>query len=310
MDVRAGIGRGFGKVILLGEHAVVHGVPAIAVGLDRGAKATVTPLDRGPSRLTIGEWSASSTDRADLGLAFDALLQATGTREPVTVVAETDLVPGAGLGCSAALGVAMTRALLSASGIEEGPQAIAARALAWEKVFHGTPSGIDTTVAAHGGCLLYQRRDDGPHFAPVSLGAPLHLAIGYTGHPASTRTMVEAVAKLRERKADVVAKTFEGIEALVRNARLALEAGDRQGLGRLLDLGQMLLAGLFVSTPEIETMCTLAREAGALGAKLTGAGGGGCVIALVENSPEPILEAWSRAGFGGFATTIAAQEAR
>jgi mevalonate kinase len=109
----------------------------------------------------------------------------------------------------------------------------------------------------------------------------------------------------------MVAKAFEGITSLVRNARLAIEAGDRVGLGRLMDLNQMLLSGLFVSTQEIERLCDLARTAGALGAKLTGAGGGGCVVALVEGSQvaDRVLDAWKGEGFDGFTTTVAAVEA-
>lgn len=301
------LGRGFGKVILLGEHAVVYGVPAIAVGLDRGATADAMLLDGGgPSELVIDTWTAKADDGTDLGLAFSALLEATGIEDRVRVLAHTDLLASAGLGCSAALGVAMTRALLSLRGIEEPAEGVASRALAWEKIFHGTPSGIDTTVAARGGCLLYERGDTAPRIDPISLGAPLVLAIGYTGLPASTREMVDAVARLRQRKPEIAAKAFEGIGALVRNARLAMQTGDVIGLGRLLDFGQMLLSGLHVSTEEIETMCRLARDAGALGAKLTGAGGGGCVVALAQGSPETILEAWARAGFSGFSTTIPA----
>jgi mevalonate kinase len=119
--------------------------------------------------------------------------------------------------------------------------------------------------------------------------------------------MVQAVAQLRSRKPELVDKCFEGIDALVGNARLATEAGDRHALGRLMDLNQMLLSGLFVSTPEIERMCAIARDAGALGAKLTGAGGGGSVIALVATSAQAdaVLAAWKRAGFDGFAARIA-----
>jgi mevalonate kinase len=127
----------------------------------------------------------------------------------------------------------------------------------------------------------------------------------------STKSMVEAVARLRDRRPEVAEKSFEGIRSLVRNARLALEAGDVVGLGRLMDLNQMILAGLFVSTTEIERMCALARDAGALGAKLTGAGGGGSVVALVKTAEvaERVLFAWEKEGFSSFfARTFASSE--
>jgi mevalonate kinase len=119
--------------------------------------------------------------------------------------------------------------------------------------------------------------------------------------------MVDAVARLRQRRPEVVGKAFEGITSLVRNARLAMEAGDKIGLGRLMDLNQMILGGLFVSTEEIERMCGIARDAGALGAKLTGAGGGGCVVALAggATNAQRILDAWTAVGFWGFSTRLA-----
>jgi mevalonate kinase len=123
----------------------------------------------------------------------------------------------------------------------------------------------------------------------------------------STKSMVEAVAHLRSRRQQVVDNSFEAIRTLVSNARLAIEAGDRFALGRLMDLNQMLLSGLFVSTPEIERMCGLARGAGALGAKLTGAGGGGSVVALVASqaSADDVLAAWKAEGFSGFTACVA-----
>ena len=124
--------------------------------------------------------------------------------------------------------------------------------------------------------------------------------------------MVEAVALRREKKPETTQKTFDAIGTLVRNARLAIEAGDMRAVGQLLDLNQMLLSGLFVSTPEIEELCAAARGAGALGAKLTGAGGGGCVVAIVEGPEQgaSVLAAWKASGFEGFATTVGADAAR
>jgi mevalonate kinase len=123
--------------------------------------------------------------------------------------------------------------------------------------------------------------------------------------------MVEGVARMNARRPDVVERSISGSAALVENASLALEAGDLAALGKLMDLGQMILAGLMVSTESIERMCALARGAGALGAKLTGAGGGGSVIALVPSAPggdgpsdraSAVLDAWRAAGYTGFVT--------
>lgn len=316
-DAMLRVGDAHGKVILFGEHAVVYGVPAIAVGIERGARATASARESGQaSMLRVREREApgaesravtvSDKDDAPIARAFRDLLDVTreagGCAGPVAVDVETDLPPGGGLGCSAALGVAVARALDPGAPAE----VIAERANVWERVFHGNPSGVDAAVAALGGCILFTRGgpDARASIERVRVPAPFLLCVGNSGHSSSTRAMVEAVARLKERRPETTQKAFDAIHTLVKNARLAIEAADRVAVGQLLDLNQMLLSGLFVSTPELEQMCAAARSAGALGAKLTGAGGGGCVVALVDR-PEVgarVLAAWKSDGFDGFLT--------
>lgn len=293
--------RSHGKVILLGEHAVVYGVPAIAGGISLGARARAltcagpSSVQAGPSRATIG-------DGSDLGRALHDLISALEVRGAWAIEVELELPAGAGLGASAALAVAVARAVLS--GAEQAPDEarVARAALAWERVFHGNPSGVDTAAAALGGCISFVR---GQAPIAVPLARPLELGVVLAGPPASTKLMVDGIARLKERRPEIVAKAFDGIRSLVGNALGCLAAGDVVGLGRLLDLNQMLLAGLLVSTEEIERACRLARDAGALGAKLTGAGGGGAVIALLpDQDPERVLQAWRGAGLTCFRAQI------
>jgi mevalonate kinase len=304
-------GKACGKVILLGEHAVVYGVPAIAVGIDRGAGARAQALDGGPSTLLVHGWEIRVTEGedTDLARAFTSLLEVARRQKPglgaLAVQAAADLPPGGGLGCSAAIGVAVARAV-DPLGSEEQ---VLERAMAWERVFHGNPSGIDAAVSASGGCVYFKKGEPIQH---VRVKGGLLMCIGNTGMASSTKSMVESVARQKARRPEIVAKAFEGIASLVANARLAIEAGDRLALGRLMDLNQMLLSGLFVSSQEIERMCDLARTAGAMGAKLTGAGGGGSVVALVKDmaTAERVLEAWRLDDFNGFAARVAAPEGR
>jgi mevalonate kinase len=298
--------RASGKVILLGEHAVVYGAPALAAGLDRGVTAVAEPA--ATATLRLGERTVTAGDGSELSRAFAALSAVLGA-PPLSVTAELELPAGSGLGASAALGVGIARAVLAElePALELSSSEARARVLsaadAWERVFHGNPSGIDAAAAESGGCIRYSRAD-GPTTVKVARTLPLVIAIA--GPPASTREMVEQVARLFERRPELREKSVGGIAALVENARLCVEAGDLPGLGKLMDLNQMLLAGLMLSTESIERACDAARRAGALGAKLTGAGGGGAVVALADLDPEPVLAAFRAEGFPCFFASVRA----
>ena len=276
------MGFGRGKVILLGEHAVVHGCPAIAAGIERGVRAKAQTAARNLLRLAPWGLEVSPDPEGDepLERAFAAALASYPEPPTVELRAEVELPAGAGLGCSAAIGVAVLDAIDEALGLERSREELASAALVWEKVFHGNPSGVDNTMSALGGVALFRR---GEPLRPLHVNKPLHLAIGYSGQPSSTREMVASVARQLKDDPERVKKAFEGIEVLVRNARVAIEAGDLVALGQLFDLNHTILNALMLCTTKVDAMCQAAREAGALGAKMTGGGGGGCMFALAPS---------------------------
>lgn len=292
--------RAVGKVILLGEHAVVYGSPAIAIGLTRGAEAEVR---RGHEpRLALGENEYSCAGEAGSAAeplparAFRALMKEIAA-PPLLARATLEIPAGAGLGASAALGVALARAALA---LCEGTaslaeSSVARAALAWENVFHGNASGIDTAAAQRGGCLWFTRAEGA---SPLGVGCALHVIVAVVEPGASTRRMVEGVAERRRLDRQGTDLAMDAVAVLVERARQAIAQGERAELGRLMTQNHELLARLGVSTPGLDAACQWARDAGALGAKLTGAGGGGCVIALVDDvTRSSVLGEWARRGF-------------
>ena len=271
-------GFGSGKLILVGEHAVVYGHPAIAFAVDRGTTVTLARRD-GPTRLN----TAGPQDDA-LREAIALILGPHGW----TVTLETSLPIGRGMGSSAALSVALVRAKAAHDGHGEmTPDAVFDAALPLERVFHANPSGLDVAIAARGGAIRYVRATP-PELSSLPTPAG-HLLVLDTGKVGNTGELVSGVGSRRPG----IDPTLDRIGCLVDEARHVLN--DPPALGELLTENHAHLRTIGVSTPELDGLVAWSLQHGAHGAKLSGAGGGGVVIALTSD-PEAMLNAANQAG--------------
>jgi mevalonate kinase len=273
-------GRAAGKIILLGEHAVVYGRPALAAGLARGLEVEVRAAE-GAARVE-SEHAELLADGRPLRLVREAATALGLAPRGFTAEIRSALPPGAGLGSSAALAIAVLRALAEAAGrrLAAGDELALGRRL--EAIFHGHPSGIDPAAAALGTCFRFVRGEP-PTITPLRTARPLPLVVALGRGARSTGTAVIGLRARWEADRARHERLFDEIAAVVDAGAHAAECGDLRALGRAFDENQALLAALGVSAPEVERVATAARVAGALGAKLTGGGAGGAVIALAAD---------------------------
>ncbi|MEQ9562284.1 MAG: hydroxymethylglutaryl-CoA reductase, degradative [Woeseiaceae bacterium] len=300
-DVR-GAGEAAGKVILLGEHAVVYGRAAIALPLRGAIRASIHDNSEGlvlniPAwRLKVEVSSRTSSPR-DAEALIRFIVDSLGvTDEKLLIEVDALIPPAAGLGASAALAVSIIRAFDDAFHLGLDDQAVNALAFECEKLAHGTPSGIDNTLAVHSRPILFNRNDPNEiHDIPLRETPPL--VVAFSGVAGSTRTQVAAVRTLYERNSEACNRLFDEIGRLSLTGYDALVSSDYERLGIAMNSCHGLLNALQVSTPVLEEMVHRARASGAVGAKLTGGGGGGSVVALCPDRVDQVKMAFHSAGF-------------
>lgn len=280
-----------GKIILFGEHAVVYGQPAIAVPLrDVRASAVVLPGSL-PGSVVIVAANLARTlvlretpdpNEHALVIAVRKLLDTLGQPIPSLQITLSSTIPiASGLGSGAAATTAVLRAVSLALGLPLADEALNTLVYEIEKLHHGTPSGIDNTVVVFERPVYFVRERPIETF---TFGQPIHLVVADTGVASPTHLAVGDVRALRERQPAQTEALINEIGAIVQQARAAIGAGDVQRLGALALQNHALLRDLTVSSPELERLVDAATDAGAYGAKLSGGGRGGNMIAFV--SPE------------------------
>jgi mevalonate kinase len=312
-----GRGSGFGKAILFNEHFVVYGVPGIVSAIDSAADSEAKKSIKG---ITVedertGAKGYAEKKRIQQKESIGNMLKAMNL-DPEEVSLRIWLggnLPGfSGIGASAASSVAIARAISEELRMDLSDEEINEAAYEAEKAYAGNPSGIDNTAATYGGMIWFQKNlgRGGNIIERLNIREPVEIVIGNTGIVANTKAMVVGVAKRKVNYPEEYSAFFKQAEDLVFKARKALEEFDLKKVGELMNEDHRLLQEIEVSCKELDYLVDLARKQGAFGAKLTGGGGGGCMVALTpgEDLQEVVASAMENEGFRVLRTKIGIQK--
>ncbi len=312
-----GKGSGFGKTILFNEHFVVHGVPGIVSAVDSAADAEVKKAAKGINVTDERSGAKGYAEKKKLQQleSIERMLKAMDM-DPKKVAMDIWLggnLPGfSGLGASAASSVAIARAIAEEFDLHLSNERINNIAYEAEKAYAGNPSGIDNTAATFGGLIWFKKNLSGGSntIEQLSIREPVEIVIGNTGIVANTKAMVAGVAERKKQNPEKYDAIFRQAEKLAHKGRKTLEEFDLRKVGRLMNENHRLLQEIEVSCKELDFLVNLARKQGAFGAKLTGGGGGGCMVALTpgKDSQEAVAGAMEQQGFKVLRTKIGIQK--
>lgn len=311
-----GKGSGNGKVILFGEHFVVHGVPGIVSAIDSATDAEVKKTEKGP--IIKDERKAAKGYAEEKKLqqieSIERMLKTMGLdpKTPLNIWLGGSLPGFSGLGASAASSVAIARAISEEFSLNLSNEKINQIAYEAEKAYAGNPSGIDNTAATYGGLMWFKKNAaGGPDIVEkLRIRRPIEIVIGSTGKVANTKAMVEGVADRKKKNPAKYDPIFKQAEKLSNAGRKALENSDLKKIGDLMNENHRLLQEIGVSSKELDLLVDLARKQGAFGAKLTGGGGGGCMTALTpgKDLQGKVASAIEHLGFEALRTKIGVEK--
>jgi len=306
------MGIGFGKVILFNEHFVVYGLPAIASAIGTKTMALVERRPGSGVELKDNRPETKGYKAEKFGQQKESLdhmlkfMNIDTKNSAFTVALAGDLLAASGVGASAASCAAIARAFSQELSLDYSDEKVNEVAYEGEKGYHGTPSGIDNTAATFGGLIWYKREGTSHLMERMKLRKPVEIVMGNTGLVADTKLVVGGVKERKERDPERYARIFKNAEQLARDARRQLESFNLEKVGSQMDANHLLLQQIEVSCPELDTLVDLARDNGALGAKMTGTGKGGYMVALTPGKElqERVAKAIEKKGFQALRTTI------
>jgi len=310
--VMIGKGSGFGKVILFGEHFAVYGLPAIASAIGDQTTATIETAERYElvdDRPATEGYKTKKKDemKSSMKLLLDFMKIDVG-KTPVKITLSGNLFCTSGIGASAAMATSVARAFSEYLGLGLDDDRVNRISYEGEKGSAGTPSGIDNTCATFGGLLWFVKNLEGGEntIEYIRMRQPVEIVLGNTGLSSVTSEVVADVRKAKEADPEKYKKLFEEYTTLVKDARHALENHDLERLGTLMDENHRLLQQMGVSCKEAEDIIRIVKQNGALGAKITGTGRGGYVIALTPGKElqEKVAKALENNDFRTLNTTI------
>ncbi len=302
-------GYGLGKVILFGEHFVVYGLPAIASAISDKTIATVEAskkfelIDNRPATKGYKEIKKGEMERS-MKLILD-FMKIDVKKTPVKITLSGNLFCTSGVGASAAMATSIARAFSEYFKLNLNDDQINRISYEGEKGSAGTPSGIDNTCATFGGLLWFQKGNPNT-IEYIKMKQPVEIVMGNTGLTSETKEVVDDVRKKKEENPKEFEKTFNDYESLVKESRHALESFDIKKVGELMNRNHELLKKIGVSCKELDYLVDIARKNGAIGAKLTGTGRGGYMIALTPGKElqEKVATAMQKEGFKVLKTEI------
>jgi len=301
-----GIAEAPGKVIISGEHFVVHGATAIAAAIERKVRVEATRSDR----LEIDSRLRRPEELLPARKVLETLYKARKAKPLVSISITSTLAEGAGLGSSAATMIAIAGATSALEGWDLDRAALVSAGSAGEKLVHGNPSGIDATASAVGGVILFKRGEEPRR---VELRAPVTLLVAFSGRRRNTGRLIRRVAGMKETYPSLFASLCESATLVSGLCAEALAKGDTAALGRLMTYSHAVLARAGASNRRLDQLVDLCLSSGCLGAKLTGAGGGGSVLAVPptgEDVARSVADKLTKKGYDVFFTKIPAVGAR